>query len=350
MSTARGATPESDRPNFYARISDYSMTPLWEVMKDLVLPEPDSPCIPALWKYSDIRPLILEAGKVITTEEAERRVLILENPGMPGKSRITRSIYAGMQLIQPGEIANNHRHTQTALRFVLEGSGSYTAVGGERTMMHPGDFIITPQWAWHEHGNDGEVPTVWLDGLDIPIVQFFDSSFSQHKQNSKQYDTIKPTGDSIARYGSGLLPVDQPASGLSSPVFNYPFERTREALETMRRDEQWDPCHGLKMKYVNPLTGDYAMPTMAAFIQLLPAGFNGVRYQSTDSMVYVCVEGSGKTTLDDQELLWSEKDTFVIPSWMRHSHQANDDAILFSFSDRSIQQKCGLWKEFRENE
>jgi hypothetical protein len=78
-------------------------------------------------------------GTLITAREAERRVLVLENPGLRGASSITRTLYAGLQLILPGEVAPSHRHTQSALRFVLEGKGAYTAVDGERASMHPGD-------------------------------------------------------------------------------------------------------------------------------------------------------------------------------------------------------------------
>ena len=336
------------RTNFYEQIEKKSLTPLWEVMQNLVLPEPKSPCIPKIWKYDDIRKDILEAGDIISTEEAERRVLILENPGLLGTSRITRSLYAGMQLILPGETARNHRHTQTALRFVLEGSSAYTTVEGEKTTMHRGDFIITPPWGWHEHGNNGDQPTIWLDGLDIPIVQFLDTSFAEHYDKNVGQPLPKPEGDAIARYGSGLAPIDNFSASAASPIFNYPYSTTREALEKMKGNGELDVCHGLKMKYTNPLTGDYAMPTMAAFIQLLPSGFTGKKYCSTDSTVFVCVEGEGKTTLGDTEIHWTENDTFVIPSWVPHSHNSsNIDAVLFSFSDRAIQQKCGLWREKR---
>jgi gentisate 1,2-dioxygenase len=342
-------TPQisNTRADFYDRIGQHGMTPLWEVMRGLVTPEPASPCVPALWRYDDIRPYIMEAGDLITAKEAERRVLVLENPGMPGQSRITRSLYAGMQLILLGEVAPSHRHMQTALRFVIEGSGAYTAVNGEKTLMHPGDFVITPQWCWHDHGNDSDGPMVWLDGLDIPIVQFFDASFAEHLETDEQPLT-KPEGDSLARYGSGLLPVDQEPGTVSSPVFNYPYIRTREALEIMRKTNEWDPCHGLKMKYVNPVTGDYAMPTMATFMQLLPKSFSGAPYQSTDGMVYVCVEGSGETTINGEVFAWGPRDTFVVPSWSKHSHTTNtNDAVLFSFSDRAVQEKLGLWRERR---
>jgi gentisate 1,2-dioxygenase len=347
MAHAPNNTPTNSRADFYDRIGQHSMTPLWEVMRGLVTPEPASPCVPTLWRYEDIRPYIMEAGGLITAKEAERRVLVLENPGMPGQSRITRSLYAGMQLILPGEVAPSHRHTQTALRFVIEGSGAYTAVDGEKTLMQPGDFVITPQWGWHEHGNDSADPMVWLDGLDIPIVQLFDAGFAEHFEADEQ-PLARPEGDSLARYGSGLLPVDQAPGAVSSPVFNYPYTRTREALETMRRSQEWDPCHGLKMKYVNPVTGDYAMPTMATFMQLLPKGFQGADYRSTDGMVYVCVEGSGETVINGEIFAWGPRDTFVVPSWARHSHKVlSGDTVLFSFSDRVVQQKLGLWREAR---
>ena len=171
-------------------------------------------------------------------------------------------------------LARWHPHTgtrQSALRFVLEGDGAHTAVNGERTAMRYGDFIITPPMAWHDHGNETDQPMFWLDGLDIPIVQFLDASFSEHHDEDEQ-PIARPAGDAQARYGSNLLPVDhRPAAG-ASPVFNYPYARTREALAQLARGQAWDPCHGLKMRYSNPVTGGYPMTTIAAFIQLLPQG------------------------------------------------------------------------------
>ncbi len=342
------ATTSDVRAEFYKRIGMRGMTPLWEVMHALVTPQPAGSCVPALWRYDDVHPHVMEAGDLITAREAERRVLVLENPGLTGQSRITGTLYAGLQLILPGEFAADHRHSQTALRFVLQGGGAYTTVDGEKTLMQPGDFVITPQWAWHAHGNDSMDPMVWLDGLDIPLVQFFDAGFAERPEANTPLPPTRPEGDSLARYGSGLLPVDQSAGGPSSPVFNYPYARTREALETMRRNQAWDPCHGLKMKYVNPLTGDHAMPTMAAFMQLLPRGFDGAVYRSTDAMVYVCVEGSGDSIIDDKVYSWGPRDIFVVPGWCRHQHRVTSgDAVLFSFSDRATQQKLGLWREDR---
>ena len=346
---AQDAAVEAKRQEFYGRIGQRNMTPLWLSMAELVTPEPRSACQPASWRFEDIRAAMVEAGSLITAKEAERRVLVLENPGLRGQSRITTSLYSGVQLVLPGEVAPAHRHTQTALRFVLEGSGAYTAVNGERTIMEEGDFIITPPMAWHDHGNDSDRPIFWLDGLDIPVVQLLDASFAEHLDQDEQPVT-RPLGDSDARFGANLLPVDHKASGGSSPVFNYPYLRTREALERMRRAEAWDPCHGLKMRYANPITGNHAMATMGTFIQLLPKDFSTAAYRSTDATVFVPMEGRGRTTIgDDFVVEWGKRDVFVVPSWKKVRHEAAEDSVLFSFSDRPIQEALHLWREDRGN-
>lgn len=343
---------EAQRPqmqDYYDRIDGKNLAPLWEVLHGLVTKEPQTQALPVIWRYADVRPHVMEAGELITAKEAERRVLVLENPGLRGQSRITQSLYAGLQLVKPGEIAPSHRHTAAALRFIVEGNGAYTAVDGEKTIMHEGDFVITPSWTWHDHGNDSDEPMVWMDGLDVPLVNFLDTSFSEAYSEDSQPLT-RPAGDALARYGQGLLPEGYERTAKYSPIFNYPYARTREALETMRKAEEWDPCHGLKLHYVNPASGDYAMPTIATFMQLLPKGFSGTPYRSTDGMVYSVVEGHGKTVIGDQTLEWGPRDIFVVPSWARHHHETSEDAVLFSFSDRPVQEKLGLWREQRGNE
>src|SRR5437762_12935527 len=229
--TAPEATAE--RKALYQRIDREHLSPLWEVLGDLVPQTPRTPCVPALWRYSVVRRHLLEAGSLITAREAERRVLVLENPGLRGASSITHSLYAGLQLILPGEVAASHRHTQSALRMVVEGEGAYTAVDGERTTMHPGDFIITPSWTFHDHGNPGDVPVVRLDGLDIPMVAFFDTGFAERHPDESQPVT-RPEGDALARFGANLLPLDYVADSATTPIFSYPYERSREALEQIR--------------------------------------------------------------------------------------------------------------------
>jgi len=343
----QAAADISGRQAFYDRISQKNLTPLWLSLSELVTPQPRSGCHPASWRFDDIRAAMLEAGSLITAKEAERRVLVLENPGLRGQSKITTDMYAGVQLVLPGEVAPSHRHTQSALRFVLEGGGAYTAVNGERTTMHEGDFIITPPMAWHDHGNPSGEPIFWLDGLDIPVVQFLDASFAEHLDVDEQPIT-RPLGDSDARYGANLLPVDYEARGGSSPVFNYPYARTRDALERMRRAEEWDSCHGLKVRYTNPITGNHAMATMGTFIQLLPKGFQTSAYRSTDATIFVPIEGRGRSVIgEDHVIEWGKRDVFVVPSWHKVRHEAAEESVLFSFSDRPIQEALHLFREDR---
>jgi len=303
------------RQKLYHRMDKHHLAPLWEVLHDLIPNEPATLCKPALWRYRDARPFLMEAGELITAKEAIRRVLILENPGMRGESCITQSLYAGLQLILPGEIAPSHRHSQSALRFIVEGSGAYTAVDGERTTMHPGDFIITPSWTWHDHGNPGNQPVVWMDGLDIRIVQTFAAQFHEVFPQEVQ-PVAREEGASAARYGNNLVPLGAAAPfGRTSPIFNYPYARSRESLAKLSRDQAPDACHGWKMQFINPLTGGHAMPTIAAFIQLLPKGFRSAPYRSTDGMIYSVVEGEGKALIGSETFEFEPRDTFVVPSW-----------------------------------
>jgi gentisate 1,2-dioxygenase len=291
-----------------------------------------------------VRGLLTEAGRLITAREAERRVLVFENPGLAGSSSITRTLYAGMQLILPGEVAPSHRHTQSALRFVIEGTGAYTAVDGERTTMSPGDFIVTPSWTFHDHGNPGTEPVIWLDGLDIPLISSFDAGFSERSPQESQSLT-RVEGDALARFGSGLLPLEHAALSRSTPLLSYPYERTRAALEQLRKSGPAHPCHGIKLQYANPATGGYPMPTIGAFIQLLPKGFRGAGTRATDGTVYSVVEGRGRTRIGEALFDWGPKDLFVAPAWNTVFHEADEDAVLFSFSDRPVQKALGIWRE-----
>src|ERR671924_1412406 len=228
-------TTSSARQDLYRRMDKHNTAALWEVLHALIPDTPATRCQPYLWKYQDVRPYITEAGKLITAKEAIRRVLILENPGMRGESCITQSLYAGLQLILPAEIAPSHRHSQSALRFIVEGAGAYTAVDGERTTMYPGDFIITPSWTFHDHGNPGNEPVVWMDGLDIRIVQTFAAQF--HEVYPEEIQPVaRSEGASAARFGANLVPLSVAAPfGRTSPIFNYPYARSREALAKLAK-------------------------------------------------------------------------------------------------------------------
>jgi gentisate 1,2-dioxygenase len=341
--SADGSGVSNELRDLYARMDQKNIAPLWEVLSRLVPPEPHPTCTPALWRFDrDIRPLLLEAGGLITARQAERRVAVLENPGLRGVSQITQSLYAGVQLIMPGEVATSHSHTASAIRFVLEGESAYTSVDGERASMRPGDFLLTPSSTVHDHGNPGTAPVMWLDGLDVPIVNLFDTSFSSRQDEMPPI--VRGEGDALARYGANMLPVEYETGSRSAPVFTYPYARSREALDTLRRHGPIDAWDGVKMQYVNPATGGYPMPTIAAFLQLLPAGFEGRSSRSTDSTIYAVAEGRGRSRIGTSTFAWAPRDIFVAPSWTTVSHEADEEAVLFSFSDRAAQKALGLWR------
>ena len=313
------------REQFYGRIDPAHMAPLWTRLKALVPREPTPVGVPHRWRYADVRPFVMESAAHISAQEAERRVLILENPALRNTSQVTANLYAGLQLIMPGETAPAHRHTQSALRFIIEGRGAYTTVDDARVPMAPGDLVITPAWRWHLHGNDTAEPMVWLDGLDIPLAMYFGGTFRQ---------------DAEAR-------ADAPAADAPLPPIHFPYDAVRRELFAMAAAGDPDPHFGHLRRYLDPATGDWAMPTMAAMIRMLPTGFASRPYRATDSMVFAVVEGRGRLRVGDESLSLDPHDVFVVPGWTAHTLQADEDLVLFSYSERAAQEKLGFFREHR---
>lgn len=337
---------EEGRMPFYEKASHENLAPLWRVLHGLVTDEPRPTAVPAHWSYATVKPYLTEACSIISTEEAERRVLVLENPGLRGQSRITPSLFAGLQVILPGEIAPAHRHIASALRFIVEGSGAYTAVAGEKTFMEPGDFVITPSWTWHDHGNPSPDAMVWLDGLDMHVVNIMSASFREGSAE-KEHVITREAGLSFAEAGCNLLPVDYKPTSQTSPLFNYPYRVSRDSLDCLSRARDPDAHHGFKMMYINPVNGGPAMPTMTTAIQLIPTGFATAPYKSTAGTVFSVVEGVGRAAIGDKVFQFGPKDHFVVPSWVSFSLSADEDAVLFSYSDRIIQEKLDIYREVR---
>jgi gentisate 1,2-dioxygenase len=315
------------REAYYERISKYDMAPLWKVMKSIVTKEPVTRCVPVIWHYGDVKPLVMESGGLISAEEAQRRVLVLENPALRGESRATNTLFAGIQMILPGEVAPVHRHVSSAIRFVLDGEGAYTAVEGEKAFMAPGDFVITANWAPHDHGNPSTKPMLWLDVLDFPAVNFYEASFADYfDEKDKMQNTTRQDGN-------------------RSPVINYTYARTRPILDRLKKSGEIDKRHGARVRYANPINGGPVLPTMGANLALLPKGFKGEQYRSTDGTIFVCVEGRGATKIGDEVLEWGPRDIFVVPPWKPYAHSASAESVLFSISDRPAQEALGIWRE-----
>jgi gentisate 1,2-dioxygenase len=335
---------------FQRRAASAGLVPLWTFFKEWFSAEPQPGARPHLWRYAELRALVMEAAAVVSTADAERRVLVLENPGLKGRHLATDSLYAGLQLIMPGERARAHRHTAAALRFIIEGANTYTAVAGERCYMRPGDFIVTPSWAWHDHCNESGEPAIWLDVLDVALLRLLGSGFSEHHPDGEHPQRVPP-GDSRLRYGRHLVPVGFERSAGASPVFAYPFDYAYEALEHLRAHSDWDACHGIKMEYIDPTTGGPAIPTISTFLQLVPAEFATSPYRATASCIVSVVRGRGRVTIGQgtsaATFEYEPKDLWVVPSWQHVSVSPVEESVLFCASDEAVHRKLGVWREQR---
>jgi gentisate 1,2-dioxygenase len=329
---------------FSRGIAPLSVMPLWERTARM---KPGSACVPHRWRYAELRGPLEQACGLITKRDAERRVLVLENPSLRGSTFATQTLYAGLQIIIPGEIAPSHRHSPSALRFIVEGEGAYTAVEGERIDMHPGDFIVTPNWTWHEHGNTGKLPVVWLDGLDTAMVAQFGAMFREDAP-TESYAPANPSGESVACFGSNMLPVDhQPRAHTSTPLRVYRYTQSRAALAALARARAPDPVHGYKLRYAHPGTGGHPFPTMAVYLQHLPAGFAGQPWRSTESVVCCVVEGTATAVLGGDRFEVGPRDLLAIPPWIEARFESTEGAVIFSYGDRAAQESLGLLREER---
>jgi gentisate 1,2-dioxygenase len=349
MGAPRANDQASQLNALYDEMRPAGLAPLWEVLAELVTPEPVSQVLAHKWTYASARAYLMRAGDLISAAQAERRVLILENPGLPGQSAITSSLYAGLQLILPGEVAPCHRHSQCALRFVLEGEGAYTAVDGEKAIMHPFDLVLTPGGQWHDHGNPTDRPMIWLDGLDIPTVRHFAASFAE-KLGQEQHPQTVSADDSLRRYGRNLRPLKgsradrRPAH---QPLFHYPYAEWRPALDALAAQDEPDPHLGHALEFLNPADGGPVMATISAHVRSLPAGFTTRSRRSTDATVFVVVEGQGEATIGNDALALSPRDVFVVPAWRELVLRADTPLILFGYSDKACQEKLNLYRELK---
>jgi len=337
----------SQLERLYAAMAPEGLAPLWEVLAALVPPEPQSPALAHGWSYASARDYLMRAGDLISAAQAERRVLILENPGLAGQSAVTPSLYAGLQLILPGEIAPCHRHTQCALRFVMEGEGAYTTVDGEKAIMSPFDLVLTPGGQWHDHGNPSGKPMIWLDGLDIPTVRHFDAGFAERLDAEVHPETAVP-GSTLAQYGRNLRPVRGSTADrrpAHQPLFHYRYADWRASLDQMAGAAAIDPHLGHALEFVNPADGGPIMPTIAAHVRALPAGFETRPRRSTDGTIFVVVEGAGEALVDGKPIRLAERDIFVVPSWHQLVLRAETQLVLFGYSDKAAQQKLNLFRE-----
>jgi gentisate 1,2-dioxygenase len=345
-------TPELEA--YYKELEALGAGALWTVANDIEPWEPRSSSVPMLWKYEDLRDLVLKSSELVTPEKAGRRVVYLVNDKRKDVSAAVGWLYTGIQVTRPGESTSAHRHKASALRFIMEGSRGYTVVDGNKIMLEVNDFVITPNSTWHEHGVEEDGQTcIWQDGLDIPLVNALEAN--DYAVYDGKQPLIAPINHLPLNYGcSGLIPADTNWDKPYSPLFKYSWSKVYPALLEAQIVNKPDSFDGIMMLYSNPLTGGHVMQTMGAAMQLLPAGFKGKAHKHTGSFVYQCAKGKGYSIINGQRFDWKERDIFCVPSWAWHEHHnasATEDVCLFSFNDLPVIEKLGLYqeKELEEN-
>src|SRR5437667_4622441 len=275
---------------YSAGLDRLSLAPLWTALHALLPHERVSQAVPHRWRWAEMRGPLLEAARLVPMEQAERRVLVLRNPGLGGAYAATATLFAGMQIILPGETAPSHHHTPAALRMIVEGRGAFTTVDGVRCTMEPGDLIITPPMRWHDHGHEGTEPVIWLDGLDIPLVRSLEAAWaSKMRPAATPATAIDSSQDEFT--AAGMVPRASRYEDTGYPQVRWPWRTTREALAAMAAAAQAD--QPVVLRYVNPKTGAPPLPTMGCECQWLRPGEAPRAARSTASAVYYVLEGRG---------------------------------------------------------
>jgi gentisate 1,2-dioxygenase len=311
------SSPE-ELQDYYEQLRAQHVTPAW--LGGGISLEPQSQAVPYVWHWQDLRPQAMRAAELVGTAQAERRVLRLTNPNLPGIA--SNTLVANIQIVMPGEIARAHRHSGAALRLIIEGQGGYTVVNGERVPMAPGDLVLTPNWSWHDHANDTDAPMIWLDGLDTPLVRMLEAGFYEEYHQERQ--NLGP-------------PVN-------ASEWHYPMSEMRAALEQRGVAHTGEE---INLEYTNRRTGGPVMPTIACHMQLLRPGEKTQARRRVCCTNYHVVEGAGYSVVGEQRLDWDDKDVFTVPTWTfcEHVNSGDQPAFLFSFSDAPVMKALSLYRE-----
>jgi len=334
-------TVEVGYDEFCGALAAHDLQALWSMQRKIMPDVPLPSTQPWLWKWDTVLPLAKRAGELITIERGgDRRVLALANPGLNGLPFTSTTLWGAIQYLGAGESAPAHRHTPSAIRFVMSGTGVYTTVDGDACQMEPGDLILTPNWKWHDHNNHGDGPMVWFDGLDLPLMVTLESIFFENHPDLQQH--VRGHNLSEQLHGeAGLAPIERDQDPLNSPLLRYSRESTERQLEALVR-AQGGPM--VTLEYLNPATGGPAIRTFSSEMTRLLPGTRTPTTRTTGSSVWVVFSGSGRSVIDGTVYEWGPGDVFVIPSWAAADHEADEQADLFAITDRPVLEAFRIYR------
>ena len=340
-----------DLPQDYRdELTKLNLVPLWPSLRAVLPPKvPTRKTQPTFWAYDTLRPLLMRAGDLAPMEKAERRVLVMANPGHGlEKMQASAAIYLGMQLLLPGEWAPSHRHTPNAVRMIVEGEGAWTTVEGEKCPMSRGDLILTPTGLWHEHGHDGSEPVVWLDVLDLPLAYYLEVSY--HLNGSRQ--AVRPGQGDRAYARGGVVPTPVfGRSGRRYPMLRYPWADARAALLSLAGDRP-DLAH-VQVSYVNPETGEDAENILGFHALMLRPGQTLDLPARSPAVVYHLIEGAARVATAAQGFDLAPADTCCIPGYSATTltnASATEPAFVFLADESPLHRKLGVYEVRSGNE
>ena len=330
--------------DYRAELTSHNLVPLWPSLRGVLPPGKPRPNTRAtFWAYQTIKPLLLKAGELTPIEKAERRVLVLANPGHGlEKMQASAAMYLGMQLLLPGEWAPSHRHTPNAVRMIVEGEGAYTTVDGEKCPMSRGDLILTPTGLWHEHGHDGDQPVVWLDVLDLPLVYYMETSY--HVNGEPQTIHVGRGDRQYARGGMLPTPVFE-RSSKPYPMLRYPWAEARAALLAMGEDLPQQEA--VQLTYVNPETGEDAENILGFYALMLRPGQTLRLPARSPACVFHVIEGGAEIAIEDQNFSLTEADTCCAPGYTAvtlTNRHADKPTFVFMADESPLHRKLGVYE------
>lgn len=346
----------ADTPELVQLYKDFAanhMAPLWTQRDDLMPLTPAPSAVPHVWRWSTLFDIAQRSGDLVPVGRGgERRAIGLMNPGLPGTAYATPTLWCAIQYLGGFETAPEHRHSQNAFRFVVEGEGVWTVVNGDPVAMRRGDLLLTAGWNFHGHHNDTAEPMAWIDGLDIPLANYTDVGFFEFG-SERVTDEASPAVSRSERLWAhaGLRPLSVPDRKPSSPLAAYRWEVTDAALrEQLALEDEGHPATVEQghagIRYSNPTTGGDVMPTIRCEFHRLRAGAATALRHEVGSSVWQVFDGRGTVVLGEEEHPVGKGDLFVVPSWVSWSLRADTEFDLFRFSDAPIIEKLHFARTF----
>lgn len=292
--------------SYYEELVRNNFSPGWARPEPSIWPAPKKNFEPTVWRYQQAKQALDEAGGYVPMELTERRNLLMVNPVQGNLYASVRNLVAAYQMIQPGETADDHRHTPHALRLIVEATPPvYTVVDGVRIDMEPGDVVLTPGWRWHGHANESSKRAYWIDFLDVPLVQHLESMFfEKYEQGFRPPERAEP--DSPLRFHTRQILDEQGTASATEPM-TIPIDAS-------------------------------SLPAMALDYVVLPAGATVGPTREAANNLYSVISGSARFSFDGSEEVVGRGDVVSVPLWTRHEIRGDEHTVLFNVSDRPLHE------------